>query len=441
MNKSIKVVLVMSILILTELLAAELSRINNQKESANVINTINKEMKKVFNDALITAEVLKEVVVLSENSSISLEAFNKLSQTLLLSYSNVDSLLYLPQGVVTLVYPYEENKRAIGHNVLQDKSRRLGAERSINCGKNTLIGPVKLVQNGKQAFILRKAITNESGFIGFSSSIIYLGTILNSLENILEDKNISNYSIVGFDPDNRNFHEKVISSKGHIDRDVDISIVTIFNTNWQVSISPNDTGLLARVAIFSTLFITLLLIISPVKFFNQYRRSEKQRFDLQNEAYTDFLTGLLNRRGLENRFYTLKEQEVSGSIAVFDIDFFKTINDTYGHEIGDVVLVQFALLCGAKTDLNFTLSRTGGEEFVLLMPSVKRAEAMLFCEELRQEVAATPININDLKIEITVSIGVAHFDSTDGIRIALAEADEGLYKAKQFGRNRVYVKD
>ncbi|HDM8134443.1 TPA: sensor domain-containing diguanylate cyclase [Vibrio harveyi] len=441
MNKSIKVVLVMSILILTELLAAELSRINNQKESANVINTINKEMKKVFNDALITAEVLKEVVVLSENSSISLEAFNKLSQTLLLSYSNVDSLLYLPQGVVTLVYPYEENKRAIGHNVLQDKSRRLGAERSINCGKNTLIGPVKLVQNGKQAFILRKAITNESGFIGFSSSIIYLGTILNSLENILEDKNISNYSIVGFDPDNRNFHEKVISSKGHIDRDVDISIVTIFNTNWQVSISPNDTGLLARVAIFSTLFITLLLIISPVKFFNQYRRSEKQRFDLQNEAYTDFLTGLMNRRGLENRFYTLKEQEVSGSIAVFDIDFFKTINDTYGHEIGDVVLVQFALLCGAKTDLNFTLSRTGGEEFVLLMPSVKRAEAMLFCEELRQEVAATPILINDLKIEITVSIGVAHFDSTDGIRIALAEADEGLYKAKQFGRNRVYVKD
>lgn len=441
MNKSIKVVLVMSILILTELLAAELSRINNQKESANVINTINKEMKKVFNDALITAEVLKEVVVLSENSSISLEAFNKLSQTLLLSYSNVDSLLYLPQGVVTLVYPYEENKRAIGHNVLQDKSRRLGAERSINCGKNTLIGPVKLVQNGKQAFILRKAITNESGFIGFSSSIIYLGTILNSLENILEDKNISNYSIVGFDPDNRNFHEKVISSKGHIDRDVDISIVTIFNTNWQVSISPNDTGLLARVAIFSTLFITLLLIISPVKFFHQYRRSEKQRFDLQNEAYTDFLTGLLNRRGLENRFYTLREQEVSGSIAVFDIDFFKTINDTYGHEIGDVVLVQFALLCGAKTDLNFTLSRTGGEEFVLLMPSVKRAEAMLFCEELRQEVAATPILINDLKIEITVSIGVAHFDSTDGIRIALAEADEGLYKAKQFGRNRVYVKD
>jgi len=431
----------MSILILTELLAAELSRINNQKESANVINTINKEMKKVFNDALITAEVLKEVVVLSENSSISLEAFNKLSQTLLFSYSNVDSLLYLPQGVVTLVYPYEENKRAIGHNVLQDKSRRLGAERSINCGKNTLIGPVKLVQNGKQAFILRKAITNESGFIGFSSSIIYLGTILNSLENILEDKNISNYSIVGFDPDNRNFHEKVISSKGHIDRDVDISIVTIFNTNWQVSISPNDTGLLARVAIFSTLFITLLLIISPVKFFHQYRRSEKQRFDLQNEAYTDFLTGLLNRRGLENRFYTLKEQEVSGSIAVFDIDFFKTINDTYGHEIGDVVLVQFALLCGAKTDLNFTLSRTGGEEFVLLMPSVKRAEAMLFCEELRQEVAATPILINDLKIEITVSIGVAHFDSTDGIRIALAEADEGLYKAKQFGRNRVYVKD
>ncbi|WP_196351629.1 CHASE domain-containing protein, partial [Vibrio campbellii] len=211
MNKSIKVALVISVLILTELLATQLSRINNQKESVNVINAINKEMKKVFNDALITAEVLKEVVVLSEDSNISLEAFNKLSRTLLFTYSNVDSLLYLPKGVVTLVYPYEENKRAIGHNVLQDQSRRLGAEQSINCRKNMVIGPVTLVQNGKQAFILRKGITNESGFVGFSSSVIYLETILQSLENILEDKNISNYSIIGFDPDNRNFHEKVIS--------------------------------------------------------------------------------------------------------------------------------------------------------------------------------------------------------------------------------------
>ena len=440
MNKSIKVALVISVMILTELLATQLSRINNQKESVNVINAINKEMKKVFNDALITAEVLKEVVVLSEDSHISLEAFNKLSRTLLFTYSNVDSLLYLPKGVVTLVYPYEENKRAIGHNVLQDQSRRLGAEQSINCRKNMVIGPVTLVQNGKQAFILRKGITNESGFVGFSSSVIYFETILQSLENILEDKNISNYSIVGFDPDNRNFHEKVISSKGEVDCDADTSIVTIFNTNWQVSISPSDSGVLARVLIFSTLLITLLLIMSPVKFFNQYRRSEKQRFDLQNEAYTDFLTGLLNRRGLENRLYALKEQQVSGSIAVFDIDFFKAINDTYGHEIGDVVLVQFALLCGAKTDLNFTLSRTGGEEFVLLMPGATRAEAVLFCEELRQEVAATPIVINDLNIEITVSIGVAHFHSADDVRIALAEADEALYKAKQTGRNRVYVK-
>ncbi|MEL7440366.1 MAG: sensor domain-containing diguanylate cyclase, partial [Pseudomonadota bacterium] len=132
MNKSIKVALVISVMVLTELLATQLSRINNQKESVNVINAINKEMKKVFNDALITAEVLKEVVVLSEDSHISLEAFNKLSRTLLFTYSNVDSLLYLPKGVVTLVYPYEENKRAIGHNVLQDQSRRLGAEQSIN---------------------------------------------------------------------------------------------------------------------------------------------------------------------------------------------------------------------------------------------------------------------------------------------------------------------
>ncbi|MDO6544564.1 sensor domain-containing diguanylate cyclase [Photobacterium sanguinicancri] len=441
MNRTIKTTLIILLFMLTELLASELSTVNNNKESAKVINAINKEMKVIFNDALITTEVLKEMVLISENNSISLETFNKMSQTLLSTYNNVDALLLIPNGVVTLVYPYEEHKRAIGHNILQDKNRKQGANQSIVCKKSIIIGPVKLVQNGKQAFILRKGLSNQYGFIGFSSSVIYLDSILNTLENILKLENVTNYSIIGYDPDNGSYYDKVISSKGAVNCNPHKDIINIFNTNWQISISPDDTGIQYRLLSFSVLLVVLFLIISPIKYFNKYRRSEKERCDLQNEAHTDFLTELLNRRGFENRFETLKKENTSGSIAIFDIDFFKNVNDSYGHEVGDKVLVQFSKLCAAKVNSEFTLSRTGGEEFMMLMPHLNQDQAKQYCDQLRESVAKAPFFIQHLHINITVSIGIAYFNGTDTMKSALSYADEALYEAKKTGRNRVCIKD
>ncbi|WP_243641870.1 sensor domain-containing diguanylate cyclase [Vibrio sinensis] len=442
MGIAIKIALVVSIFILSELLVIELSSINNEKESNKVIASINKEMKSIFSDALITSEVLKEMVVLSENYSISQDDFNKLSQALLATYDHVDSLLFLPDGIVTLAYPYEEHKLAIGHNVLQDQSRKLGANQSISGKNNTVIGPVTLVQNGKQAFILRKGITNEDGcFVGFSSSVIYLESILSTLENLLSTMNVINYSIIGYDPDNSNYYDKIISEKGVIERQAHSGIICIFNTSWQISISPRDTSVPLRLLIMMALLLTLFLIVAPIKYFNKYRLSEKVRNDLQKEAHTDFLTGLLNRRGLESRFDSLKSENVSGSIAIFDIDFFKNINDSYGHEIGDIVLVQFSKLCTAKMNSEFTLSRTGGEEFIVLMPHIDQYQAKEYCEQLRELVAKAPFFIKHLNISLTVSIGIACFNGTDEIKSALTEADDALYQAKNTGRNRVCIKD
>ncbi|CAH1544185.1 Histidine kinase [Vibrio rotiferianus] len=438
MSRTFKVVLMFLLIMLTELLATKLSAINNQNETEKVINAINKEMKVIFNDALITAEVVREMVILSDDDSISQEAFNKLSRTLLLTYRNVDALLYLPKGIVALVYPYESQKLAIGHNVLKDQNRKVGATQSIDCKKNTIIGPVKLVQNGKQAFILRKGISNEAGFIGFSSSVIYLESILASLEEILSANNIKNYSVVGYDPDSSNYYDKVISSKGQNDGNAYTGIVNIFNTNWQLSITSNDTGITPRLVIFLTLFSVLLVITTSVKYFNKYRYSEKQRSDLQNEAQTDYLTGLLNRRGLESKFEALKAENPTGAIAVLDIDFFKRINDSYGHEVGDQVLAHFSKLCSATISSDYSLARTGGEEFILLMPHVDEAQAILCCERVRQEVAQTPVVFHELNIDITVSIGIACFSGFDTMKGALADADRALYQAKNLGRDRVH---
>ncbi|MCY9804159.1 sensor domain-containing diguanylate cyclase [Vibrio scophthalmi] len=440
MNRIIKAIFIIFIFILTEFLVVEFSKINNGKESSRVISAVNKEMKAIFSDALITSEVLKEMVVLSEDNYLSFAEFNKLSQTLLSTYSHVDSLLYLPNGVVELVYPYEENKRAIGHNVLKDKSRKLGAMESVSGSINTIIGPVTLVQNGKQAFILRKGISDEGEFIGFSSSVIYLESVLKSLDNILKNNHVCNYKVVGYDPDNSNYYDKTVIEKGVVNSQVHKGVITLFNTNWQISISPDDAGLLPRFVVFSTLLLVVLLVASPIKYFNQYRRSEEARYNFQKEAHTDFLTNLLNRRGLESRFESLKKENVSGAVAIFDIDFFKNINDSYGHEVGDIVLVQFSKLCAANMNPQFTLSRTGGEEFVMLMPHFDQHQAQQYCEHLREAVAKAPFFIKHVHINVTVSIGIACFSTADNMENALSDADDALYEAKRTGRNRVCLK-
>lgn len=184
----------------------------------------------------------------------------------------------------------------------------------------------------------------------------------------------------------------------------------------------------------------VLLITSPIKYFNQYRRSEEARYNFQKEAHTDFLTNLLNRRGLETRFESLKKENVSGAVAIFDIDFFKNINDSYGHEVGDIVLVQFSKLCAANMNAQFTLSRTGGEEFVMLMPDFNPNQAKQYCEQLREAVAKAPFFIKHLHINVTVSIGIACFSAVDSMETALSDADDALYDTKRTGRNRVCLK-
>ncbi|MGR4989421.1 GGDEF domain-containing protein [Vibrio rotiferianus] len=134
----------------------------------------------------------------------------------------------------------------------------------------------------------------------------------------------------------------------------------------------------------------------------------------------------------------MKEENTFGSIAVLDIDLFKRINDSYGHDVGDQVLVHFSKLCSANLSSGYSLTRTGGEEFILLMPHVNEDQAVQCCEKIRQEVAQTPVIIHELNIDITVSIGIACFSGSDTMKNALADADRALYQAKNLGRDRVY---
>ena len=161
---------------------------------------------------------------------------------------------------------------------------------------------------------------------------------------------------------------------------------------------------------------------------------------LNRDAQTDPLTGLVNRRGLEQALGVLDAERRGFSVIVLDVDHFKRVNDTQGHEVGDQVLRQLADLMRAGCREGDLLCRTGGEEFLMLLPSASQAVALAVAERLRLCVASTLIEPIGT---VTVSLGVAHWHPDGPLTPVdvLSQADRALYMAKRGGRNQVVSGD
>ena len=161
-------------------------------------------------------------------------------------------------------------------------------------------------------------------------------------------------------------------------------------------------------------------------------------------AITDPLTGLHNRRYMEGHLKTLVEEAQSRgkpmSMLIADIDFFKAINDTHGHDAGDEVLREFAMRMRRNIRGVDLACRLGGEEFVVVMPETDRTVALRVAERLRQCMASRDFEIQDCakSVTVTVSVGVSSLESADDTPDSLLKrADQALYAAKRDGRNRV----
>lgn len=159
-------------------------------------------------------------------------------------------------------------------------------------------------------------------------------------------------------------------------------------------------------------------------------------------SLTDALTGLYNRRHfnaeLEREFMRSKRYGGNLCIAIIDIDFFKKINDTYGHLCGDYVLKEVAYLIlenFRKTDMVF---RYGGEEFVVLMTETSLENSLIPLERLRKTIENNNFIFKGEKIKVTISIG-AETNHTESTEEFLNNADKALYQAKQSGRNQTVL--
>ena len=164
---------------------------------------------------------------------------------------------------------------------------------------------------------------------------------------------------------------------------------------------------------------------------------------LLNMANTDPVTNLINRRIMMAKIEQEKDRVDRGgkpfSLIMIDVDNFKQINDEYGHDGGDYVLVSLAEKINFSLRKADVISRWGGDEFLLLLPETILEEGGLVAEKIRQCVLFSPFVYREMDIPVTVTFGVGQCDRNVGIGVCIRKADQALYRGKQNGKNRVVI--
>lgn len=204
----------------------------------------------------------------------------------------------------------------------------------------------------------------------------------------------------------------------------------IDDSNWINIVTPMMAGILPVVG--TTAFLLMC--------------SERLRRQWERAASTDYLTGLANRRTLaaagEQRFRAARVGKRPLTVAIVDIDHFKSVNDRFGHEIGDQALKHVADLLEQNCRADELPGRQGGEEFVVVMSDTDGDSALSAGERLRQAVESHPFPIKGTNLPISISVGIAQATpADDNFDQLLGRADAALYRAKSRGRNRVEMAD
>ncbi|MBR7651305.1 GGDEF domain-containing protein [Brucella oryzae] len=162
---------------------------------------------------------------------------------------------------------------------------------------------------------------------------------------------------------------------------------------------------------------------------------------LEHAALTDSLTGMQNRRYFDEALkeYLVQFDRIQRPVGlmIIDLDHFKTVNDTYGHDIGDIVLQEVARCLKDYTRYHDVVARLGGEEFAVLAPNMDAELMIKLANRIRKAISTLEIDLGDEKLGVTVSIGLAIWDRRENSKDLYRRADKMLYAAKNMGRNRV----
>lgn len=219
----------------------------------------------------------------------------------------------------------------------------------------------------------------------------------------------------------------------------------LFYLHQKIHLAYTMNDLPVWILYFLVSFFITFIIVSAAYYIDT---SNKLIYDLQQSTILDPLTGLTNFRHFENAFdaafnhATLKKSNLS--VIIIDIDYFKRVNDTYGHLVGNGVLSTFSqMLLKISFPPNTVISRIGGEEFAIILPNINVSETEHLAEKIRRKVEKIDVPIVASGSVITISAGIANYDGRNypSANELLNAADQALYNAKRNGRNQVHIRE
>jgi diguanylate cyclase (GGDEF)-like protein len=380
-------------------------------------------------------------IVIHENGGM--DAFDIIAPTLVDDPSILNVIL-APDGIVNKVFPLAGNEIMVGWNYFSNAPGNLEAIAARDKGELVLGGPIEIIQGGRAIFgrmpVFIDSSDEEDNFWGLVSVTLKMPQVLDYAELDIFTTYGYSYELWRINPDTNEKqiigtnYEHTGSNSRFIEKQV-----RIFNAEWYLRVSPilmwysYPENIALIIAGFCISFIVLFVMQ------NNHELKNMQTF-FEKMAITDPLTGIFNRR----HFLELVRIEIEKArrrkedcyLIMFDIDKFKNVNDTYGHQTGDKVLMD--VTARVKMDIRpyDLFARYGGEEFIIFTSGISSKEVCEMTERLRVCLYGNKFEYDDINFVLSASFGIAQMIDYN-LDKAIKHSDEALYTAKRNGRNCV----
>ncbi|EKE85345.1 putative bifunctional diguanylate cyclase/phosphodiesterase [Idiomarina xiamenensis] len=428
----------------------QLSIHSHQREALQQLAPLQVRLEGLLTNNLIVLRALAAEVSLDPD--ISGQRFARLAKELIGKDLHIRHIALAPDLVIKYIYPLAGNEAAIGFDYRRSNSQLAAVQRAIERQAVTVAGPLDLVQGGR-ALIARVPVFHQQELWGVIAEVIDFQRLLNdtdyrdyqqhyrlsirgTLDKIINvnDESFDYFNVLG---DQQVWQQTYVSAK-----------VSLPDSQWQIGLVPHSGRWWDWQSYTLTLAIGTLLNLLICFFLGKLLFTQKQlRHALATityQAHTDNVTQLPNRadfiRKLDQRVNEATHTSTSFAVLFLDLDHFKEINDTLGHESGDRLLKELAQRIQQHLSPLDTLARLGGDEFVVLLHHCETDDSAEQCAKTIQKALRQSLTFAGFNLTISASIGIAQFPQ-HGLSSStlLKHADLAMYAAKQSGRQTSYV--
>ena len=412
-------------------------QIQSEKHNRAILNAQNRAayMEKDIEEIYGVASALE--IVLADGDNWKVMDFDRTAKRLMKYHPYISSLQLAPQGKVTRIYPYHGNK-AVFLDLLQDEKRGPLSRYAKDTGKTVIQGPFDLVQGGK-GIALRHPVyeIDESGqreFWGFTIAIIKVPDVFRAT---IENFNSFDYAYMLYSFDSLGQQWQLVLDSGQALVDPEIVEFQVLDTQWKLAIMPAKGWHNYRDILPHGVFGFFLVLLFTAMSYMLLRLAEAKRMFSQM-SLMDGLTGLGNKRSFDLSLEHLMQEGSSFGLCYIDVNYFKTVNDRFGHNVGDALLRTVAKRIQENT--NYPAYRIGGDEFVILVDEdIEEARYQQFKENIDQAFAQR-VRCLDQKLHISISLGFARYpEDGQDVQQVIALADQRMYADKEIKHQNVKV--